>query len=69
MQIGLAVDKLGAAGDDVQPLFISVDPDRDTPDVLATYVAQFHPRLIGLTGTPGTDPRRGGLLQGLLRQI
>jgi cytochrome oxidase Cu insertion factor (SCO1/SenC/PrrC family) len=52
MQIGLAIDRLGAAGDDVQPLFISVDPERDTPDVLAAYVAQFHPRLIGLTGTP-----------------
>jgi protein SCO1/2 len=51
MQIGLAVDKLGAAGDEVQPLFISVDPERDTPAVLAPYVAQFHPRLIGLTGT------------------
>jgi len=52
MQIGLAVDKLGAAGDEVQPLFISVDPERDTPAVLGSYVAQFHPRLIGLTGTP-----------------
>jgi len=51
MQIGLAIDKLGAAGDEVQPLFISVDPERDTPAVLAPYVAQFHPRLIGLTGT------------------
>jgi cytochrome oxidase Cu insertion factor (SCO1/SenC/PrrC family) len=51
MQVGLAVDKLGTAGDQVQPLFISVDPDRDTPEVLAPYVAQFHPRLIGLTGT------------------
>jgi cytochrome oxidase Cu insertion factor (SCO1/SenC/PrrC family) len=51
MQIGLTVDKLGAEGNDVQPLFISVDPDRDTPDVLAPYVTQFHPRLIGLTGT------------------
>jgi cytochrome oxidase Cu insertion factor (SCO1/SenC/PrrC family) len=51
MQIAMAVDKLGAAGDDVQPLFISVDPERDTPDVLAAYVTQFHPRLIGLTGT------------------
>jgi protein SCO1 len=36
----------------VQPIFISVDPGRDTPAVLKTYVAAFHPRLIGLTGTP-----------------
>ncbi len=52
MQIGLTVDKLGVAGDDIQPLFISVDPELDTPEVLAPYVAQVHPRLIGLTGTP-----------------
>ena len=52
MQIGLAIDKLGAVGADVQPLFISVDPERDTPEVLAQYVTNFHPRLIGLTGTP-----------------
>jgi len=52
MQIGLAIDRLGAHGDQVQPIFITVDPARDTPDVLAPYVAQFHPRLIGLTGTP-----------------
>lgn len=36
----------------LQPIFISVDPARDTPAVLKTYVAAFHPRLIGLTGTP-----------------
>lgn len=36
----------------VQPIFISVDPARDTPAVLKPYVAAFHPRLIGLTGTP-----------------
>ena len=53
LQIGLAVDKLGTAGLDVQPLFISVDPERDTISVLAQYVGNFHPRLIGLTGTPG----------------
>jgi cytochrome oxidase Cu insertion factor (SCO1/SenC/PrrC family) len=51
-QISQAIDRLGAAGEDVQPLFISVDPERDTPSVLAQYVAMFHPRLIGLTGTP-----------------
>lgn len=35
----------------VQPIFITVDPARDTPDVLRQYVAAFHPRLIGLTGS------------------
>lgn len=36
----------------VQPIFVSVDPARDTPAVLKQYVAAFHPRLIGLTGKP-----------------
>ncbi|NRD89960.1 SCO family protein [Sphingopyxis sp. BSNA05] len=35
----------------IQPIFISVDPGRDTPDVLKQYVSAFHPRLIGLTGS------------------
>ncbi len=35
----------------VQPVFISVDPARDTPAVLKQFVSAFHPRLIGLTGT------------------
>ena len=52
LQISLAIDQLGTAGDEVQPLFISVDPERDTTTVLAQYVSSFHPRLIGLTGTP-----------------
>jgi protein SCO1/2 len=48
--IGLALDKLGPAGETVQPLLITVDPERDTPAHLADYVTMFHPRLIGLTG-------------------
>ena len=48
--IGLALDQLGAVSDKVQPLFVTVDPDRDTPPHLAQYVQMFHPRLIGLTG-------------------
>ena len=41
-----------ALGAKVQPIFVSVDPARDTPPVLREFVANFHPRLIGLTGTP-----------------
>ena len=50
--IGLALDKLGVEADSVQPLFITVDPERDTAAHLAEYVPMFHPRLIGLTGSP-----------------
>jgi protein SCO1/2 len=52
LSISLALDKLGDAADRVQPLFITVDPERDTPVVLADFVSSFHPRLIGLTGEP-----------------
>jgi cytochrome oxidase Cu insertion factor (SCO1/SenC/PrrC family) len=50
--ISLALDRLGAAAEAVQPLFITVDPERDTPARLAEFVVSFHPRLIGLTGSP-----------------
>ena len=46
-----ALDRLGAAGARVQPLFITVDPENDTPAAIAAYVAAVHPRLIGLTGS------------------
>ena len=49
-QMGLAVDRLGPDGDVVQPIFITVDPERDTTEHLKDYVAMFHPRFIGLTG-------------------
>ena len=49
--IGLAMDGLGAEAENVQPLFITVDPERDTPEHLAEYVPMFHARLIGLTGS------------------
>jgi cytochrome oxidase Cu insertion factor (SCO1/SenC/PrrC family) len=49
--ISLALDRLGAAAEAVQPLFITVDPERDTPARLADFVSSFYPRLIGLTGS------------------
>lgn len=50
--IGQAMDRLGGGAENVQPIFISVDPGRDTKAVLADYVGNFHPRLLGLTGAP-----------------
>jgi protein SCO1/2 len=44
------LQKLGADGDRVQVLFISVDPERDTPESLAKYVTAFDPRFIALRG-------------------
>ena len=49
-QMGLAVERLGPAGDAVQPIFITVDPERDTAEHLKDYVAMFHSRFIGFTG-------------------
>lgn len=51
-QMGLAVDQLGPAGEMVQPIFITVDPERDTPEHLKDYMPLFHPRFVGLTGDP-----------------
>lgn len=47
----LAVDALKEAGHDVKPVFISIDPERDTPEVVADFAANMHPDMIGLTGS------------------
>lgn len=50
--LGAALDQLSSrAQSQIQPLFITVDPARDTPEMLAEYVPHFSERLIGLTGT------------------
>ena len=49
--IAAALRQLGDDADDVDPLFISLDPERDTPEVLREYAQFFHPRMRGLTGT------------------
>lgn len=51
MEIARALTLLGEAGAAIQPVFITLDPDRDTPALLAEFVPSFHPRLIGLTGS------------------
>ena len=47
----LAVDFLDEMGRDVALVFISIDPDRDTPEVLAQYADDMHPKMIALSGS------------------
>jgi len=49
-----ALDRLGPLAAKIQPLFITVDPQRDTVDVLQSYVGHFDKRIIGLTGSPAS---------------
>ncbi len=49
--ISVALDKLGPDANRLQPLFVTVDPERDTRDVLTDYLKSFDPRIVGLTGT------------------
>lgn len=48
----VAVDVLQERGMSVTPVFISIDPKRDTPEVVGDYAANMHERMIGLTGSP-----------------
>ena len=49
--ISTALDMLGDAASDVTPIFVTVDPDRDTPEYLKDYLQHFHPAIQGLSGS------------------
>lgn len=51
-KITSALNTLGEDSKKIQPLFITVDPERDTVEKMKSYVGLFHPSLVGLTGTP-----------------
>ena len=46
-----ALESMGEMGHRIVPVFVSIDPERDTPEVVKSYVENFSPRLVGLTGT------------------
>lgn len=47
-----ALDELGGKGKDIQPIFVSIDPERDTPAAVAAFVSNLGERFVGLTGSP-----------------
>lgn len=51
-EIAAAIEELGPDAAKLQPLFITVDPERDTPEVMGSFTAAFDPRIVGLTGSP-----------------
>jgi len=51
-EMAQVVKQLGPNGNRVQGLFVTVDPERDTPERLASYVPAFHPSFLGLRGSP-----------------
>ena len=51
-RVGKAMEILGDAVDDLHPVVITVDPERDTPEVLKAELSKYHPSLVGHTGTP-----------------
>ncbi|MCE8000181.1 MAG: SCO family protein [Rhodobiaceae bacterium] len=46
-----ALDLVGDDAEQIRPILISIDPERDTAEAMAQYVSHFHPRMTGLTGT------------------
>lgn len=52
MDMQRLLDRLGPEANDFRVYFVSVDPERDTPEVLRSFLSSFDPRIVGLTGTP-----------------
>ncbi|EAU42062.1 inner mitochondrial membrane protein Sco1p-like protein [Fulvimarina pelagi HTCC2506] len=50
-ELSLVLNELGPKADDLNVVFVTVDPERDTPDVLADYVGAFDERIVALTGS------------------
>lgn len=68
-ELAQSVESLKAGGDDVQVIFVSIDPNRDTADVLSRYVTAFHDSFIALRGTEEETDRVARDFRVLYRKV
>ena len=64
-----ALQLLGEDAEQIQPIFITVDPERDTPELLAEYVKYFHPRMLGLSANPKVTKRVAELFRARYERV
>jgi protein SCO1/2 len=69
LNVAKTLDAMGEAGKQIQPVFVTVDPERDTPAVLKDYLANFGGRFVGLTGTPAQIAAAAGAYQTFYRKV
>ena len=69
LEISRALRDLGPRAREVQPLFVTLDPARDTPRALREYAASFHPRLIALRGSEAETRRVAEAFKVLYRKV
>ena len=67
--LAAALDLLGPEGAEIAPILITVDPARDTPEAMARRLAQYHPRLIGLTGSEAALAEARAVFQIEVKQV
>lgn len=68
-QISQAMDLLGASASEVVPVFITLDPKRDTVKLLSAYVPSFHPQMVGLTGSEAAIRQVAGAYRVFYEQV
>ena len=68
VEMAAILKQLGDQADRLQPIFVTVNPERDSAKVLKTYTEFFDPRILGLTGSPALDPPCRRQFQDPLRQ-
>ena len=67
--LSAVLDRLGEESDDVRVAFVTVDPERDTPDVLRHYLEGFGPNFVGLTGEPAAIRRMAKAFRVFFRRM